>query len=45
MSGLPLEAGDDAGKVRWVDVDSSFPLYASHNRFLEAVAKERLAHW
>uniref|UniRef100_A0A8C6TR41 ADP-ribose pyrophosphatase, mitochondrial n=1 Tax=Neogobius melanostomus TaxID=47308 RepID=A0A8C6TR41_9GOBI len=28
VSELPLQAGDDAGQVQWVDVDSSFPLYA-----------------
>lgn len=45
VSELPLQAGDDAGQVQWVDVDSSFPLYASHSSFLELVAKERKAHW
>ncbi|XP_045930908.1 ADP-ribose pyrophosphatase, mitochondrial [Micropterus dolomieu] len=45
VSELPLQAGDDAGQVQWVDVDSSFPLYASHSHFLELVAKERKAHW
>nr|XP_020508902.1 ADP-ribose pyrophosphatase, mitochondrial [Labrus bergylta] len=45
VSGLPLQAGDDAGQVKWVDVDSSVPFYASHSRFLELVAKERKAHW
>uniref|UniRef100_A0A8D3DGN0 ADP-ribose pyrophosphatase, mitochondrial n=1 Tax=Scophthalmus maximus TaxID=52904 RepID=A0A8D3DGN0_SCOMX len=42
---LPLQAGDDAGQVQWVDVDSSLALYASHSHFLELVAKERKAHW
>lgn len=45
VSELPLQAGDDAGQVQWVDVDSSFPLYANHSSFLELVAKERKAHW
>ncbi|XP_037648962.1 ADP-ribose pyrophosphatase, mitochondrial isoform X1 [Sebastes umbrosus] len=45
VSGLPLQAGDDAGQVQWVDVDSSVPLYANHSHFLELVAKERKAHW
>lgn len=45
VSELPLQAGDDAGQVQWVDVDSSFPLYANHSHFLELVAKERKAHW
>ncbi|XP_030197754.1 ADP-ribose pyrophosphatase, mitochondrial isoform X2 [Gadus morhua] len=45
VSELPLQAGDDAGQVTWVDLDSAFPLYASHSHFLETVAKERGAHW
>lgn len=45
MSELPLQAGDDAGHVQWVDVDSSLSLYANHSSFLELVAKERKAHW
>ncbi|KAM8845756.1 ADP-ribose pyrophosphatase, mitochondrial isoform 1-T2 [Spinachia spinachia] len=45
VSELSLQAGDDAGQVQWVDVDSSFPLYANHAHFLELVAKERRAHW
>uniref|UniRef100_H3D1Z6 ADP-ribose pyrophosphatase, mitochondrial n=1 Tax=Tetraodon nigroviridis TaxID=99883 RepID=H3D1Z6_TETNG len=45
VSELPLQAGDDAGQVQWVDVDSSLSLYASHSSFLELVAKERKAHW
>ncbi|XP_056871211.1 ADP-ribose pyrophosphatase, mitochondrial isoform X1 [Takifugu flavidus] len=45
VSELPLQAGDDAGYVQWVDVDSSLLLYASHSSFLELVAKERKAHW
>lgn len=45
VSELPLQAGDDAGQVKWVDVDSSVALYASHSHFLEIVSKERKAHW
>ncbi|XP_047427154.1 ADP-ribose pyrophosphatase, mitochondrial [Mugil cephalus] len=45
VSELPLQAGDDAGQVQWMDVDSSVPFYASHSRFLQLVAKERKAHW
>ncbi|XP_051572992.1 ADP-ribose pyrophosphatase, mitochondrial-like isoform X2 [Myxocyprinus asiaticus] len=45
VSELPLQAGDDAGQVSWIDVDSSLALYASHSHFLETVAKERNAHW
>ncbi|XP_037544853.1 ADP-ribose pyrophosphatase, mitochondrial [Nematolebias whitei] len=45
VSELPLQAGDDAGQVQWVDIDSSFTLYANHSHFLQLVAKERNAHW
>ncbi len=45
VSELPLQAGDDAGQVSWIDVDSSLALYANHLHFLETVAKERNAHW
>ncbi|CAG5897620.1 unnamed protein product, partial [Menidia menidia] len=44
VSELPLQAGDDAGQVQWVDVDSSLALYANHSHFLELVAKEKKAH-
>lgn len=45
VSELPLQAGDDAGQVTWMDLDSTLPYYASHSHFLEMVAKERQAHW
>lgn len=45
VSELPLQAGDDAGQVSWIDIDSSLTLYASHLQFLEKVAKERKANW
>ncbi|KAI1884672.1 hypothetical protein AGOR_G00228830 [Albula goreensis] len=45
VSGLPLQAGDDAGQVSWVDIDSALKLYASHSEFLKVTAKERRAHW
>ncbi|RXN12859.1 ADP-ribose mitochondrial-like protein [Labeo rohita] len=45
VSELPLQAGDDAGQVSWIDIDSSLALYANHLHFLETVAKERKAHW
>uniref|UniRef100_H3A048 ADP-ribose pyrophosphatase, mitochondrial n=1 Tax=Latimeria chalumnae TaxID=7897 RepID=H3A048_LATCH len=42
---LALEAGDDAGKVKWVDMDQDLKLYASHVQFIEKVARKRGAHW
>ncbi|XP_075174666.1 ADP-ribose pyrophosphatase, mitochondrial isoform X3 [Anomaloglossus baeobatrachus] len=42
---LALEAGDDAGKVQWVDVSGSRSLYANHAHFLQIAAEKRDAHW
>ena len=35
---MPLEAGDDAGQVKWVTIDDSLTLYASHRDWVEVVA-------
>lgn len=40
-----LQAGDDARKVRWLDVSSEIQLYANHRDFLEITAKLRNAKW
>uniref|UniRef100_A0A2K5DCS9 Nudix hydrolase 9 n=1 Tax=Aotus nancymaae TaxID=37293 RepID=A0A2K5DCS9_AOTNA len=45
MDNLTLEAGDDAGKVRWVDINDKLKLYASHSQFIKLVAEKRDAHW
>uniref|UniRef100_A0A5F8GZ34 Nudix hydrolase domain-containing protein n=1 Tax=Monodelphis domestica TaxID=13616 RepID=A0A5F8GZ34_MONDO len=45
MDNLTLEAGDDAGKVKWVEISDKLKLYASHSQFIELVAKNRGAHW
>ncbi|KAB1270834.1 ADP-ribose pyrophosphatase; mitochondrial [Camelus dromedarius] len=45
MAHLPLEAGDDAKKVRWVDINDKIKLYASHSQFIQLVAEKRGAHW
>lgn len=42
---LNLSAGDDAKAVRWMDIDNSLALYASHKHFIEYVAKMRGAHF
>ncbi|XP_073504867.1 ADP-ribose pyrophosphatase, mitochondrial isoform X2 [Phyllobates terribilis] len=42
---LALQAGDDAGKVRWVDISGSLNLYANHAQFIQIVAEKRGAHW
>jgi len=40
-----LEAGDDAGAVRWMEVTRDLRLYASHIHFIEQVVNLRGAHW
>uniref|UniRef100_A0A8C5Z1E0 Nudix hydrolase 9 n=1 Tax=Marmota marmota marmota TaxID=9994 RepID=A0A8C5Z1E0_MARMA len=45
MDNLALEAGDDAGKVKWVDISDKLKLYASHSQFIELVTEKRDAHW
>ncbi|XP_006867834.1 PREDICTED: ADP-ribose pyrophosphatase, mitochondrial [Chrysochloris asiatica] len=45
MDNLTLEAGDDAGKVKWVDISAKLKLYASHSQFIKLVAEKREAHW
>uniref|UniRef100_H0X0Z7 ADP-ribose pyrophosphatase, mitochondrial n=1 Tax=Otolemur garnettii TaxID=30611 RepID=H0X0Z7_OTOGA len=45
MDNLTLEAGDDAGKVKWVDISEKLKLYASHSQFIKLVTEKRDAHW
>uniref|UniRef100_A0A6J0V528 ADP-ribose pyrophosphatase, mitochondrial n=1 Tax=Pogona vitticeps TaxID=103695 RepID=A0A6J0V528_9SAUR len=45
MNKLHLEAGDDAGKVKWVDISEKLKLYANHADFVRIVAEKRGAHW
>lgn len=40
-----LKAGDDAASVRWMDIDKSIDLYASHSEMIEAVADRLGANW
>lgn len=42
---LPLEAGDDAAAVKWIDIDKTLQLYADHHNILSRVAKLHNAHW
>ncbi|XP_067911371.1 ADP-ribose pyrophosphatase, mitochondrial-like isoform X1 [Heterodontus francisci] len=42
---LNLQAGDDAGAVKWMDIEEQQKLYASHTALLHQVAKMRNAHW
>ncbi|KAM6402114.1 ADP-ribose pyrophosphatase, mitochondrial isoform 3-T3 [Pluvialis apricaria] len=45
MDNLPLEAGDDAGVVKWIDISEKLKLYASHSYFIKLVTEKRGAHW
>ena len=45
MDHLSLEAGDDAKKVKWVDINDQLKLYASHSQFIQLVAEKRGDHW
>eukprot|EP01129_Flabellula_baltica_P017357 TRINITY_DN9600_c0_g1_i1.p1 TRINITY_DN9600_c0_g1~~TRINITY_DN9600_c0_g1_i1.p1 ORF type:complete len:299 (+),score=78.52 TRINITY_DN9600_c0_g1_i1:1256-2152(+) len=40
---FPLEAGDDAGAVTWMEISSSLDLYASHTDFIRKVIELRQA--
>lgn len=42
---LKLNAGDDAVGVKWVDLDRSLKLYASHLSFLQKIALRLKCHW
>lgn len=42
---LNLEAGDDAAKVKWTEIDSSLELYASHSEIIRQVVEKLNAHW
>lgn len=40
-----LEAGDDAAKVQWSEVNSNLKLYASHSEIIKTVVERLNAHW
>jgi len=39
LSRVPLNAGDDACAVRWLPIDRTLSLYASHGDFVEKVCR------
>ncbi|EHB07745.1 ADP-ribose pyrophosphatase, mitochondrial [Heterocephalus glaber] len=46
MDNQPLEAGDDAGKVKWVDISDRLKLCASHSQsFICLVAEKQDGRW
>jgi len=42
---LPLQAGDDAGDIQWMELSSKVVLYASHSDFVQKVVEKLGAHW
>ena len=45
MNCLSFYKGDDARKVKWMDVEANLQLYASHRDFIEKVVVEHGAQW
>lgn len=42
---IQLQAGDDAGAVRWTEAKKDMELYASHLYFIENMVQLRDAAW
>ena len=42
---IQLQAGDDAGAVRWTEAKKDMELYASHLYFIEKMVQLRDAAW
>lgn len=40
-----LVAGDDAAKVKWMDIDGNLKLYASHSEIVKKVVERLNGHW
>lgn len=45
VGSLNLSAGDDAKNVKWMDIDNTKELHASHSIIIEEVARRLNAHW
>jgi ADP-ribose pyrophosphatase len=45
VGNLNLTAGDDAAKVKWMDLDHDLGLYASHLWIVEQMVRHLKAHW
>lgn len=45
FSKFKLHAGDDAGKVKWMEISADLKLYASHATFIQNVCTKLDAHW
>lgn len=42
---LKLEAGDDAGHVKWLQIDQNVQLYGSHKDIVRKCVERLNAHW
>ena len=42
---LKLEAGDDAGKVKWMTIDRNFDIFKTHQSIVKLVVDRLNAHW
>lgn len=40
-----LKAGDDAKDIKWIDINQTIDLYASHSQLIYKVVELRGAHW
>ncbi|XP_044016806.1 ADP-ribose pyrophosphatase, mitochondrial [Aphidius gifuensis] len=45
VGSIPLEAGDDASNVRWIDIEQNLNLYANHINFIQLTVEKKKAHW
>lgn len=45
LADIKLEAGDDAGNVKWIDIDKNIKLYASHREIIEKVVNNLNGSW
>lgn len=45
LSEIKFQAGDDAGSVKWMDIDKDLNLYANHREIVSKVATHLTAHW
>lgn len=45
LKNIRLEAGDDAGNAKWLEIDQNLTMYANHKEILKLVAKRLGAHW
>lgn len=45
LKDIKFEAGDDAGNVRWLEINQKIHLYGSHKHIVRKTAERLNAHW